>query len=941
MLRRSKLVILPLLFAILSLYLFFVPSFAPQEKAAWYNTGYLYKKQLTIDHTKVGGLPVFDGRVANGWTLGTTISWSHTTTVNPNSIMIVNVSSVSKSVSSVTYNGVSFTKLTTLACSAGCNHEIWYLLNPASGVNTVVVTLSASDHFVASSTSYFNVNQTTPFGTLGTNTGTSSGPTVTFNTVTNELVYDLIATPGSFAFNSQGGGQTLLSDSCHTVCLGASYKSAGSSSTTMSWTMAGSSAWSEIAVPINTPDQTNFPVLISMTDANLKTVSNGGLVQNSNGYDIIFTDSSETTKLDHEIETYVASTGQIVMWVRISTLSATADTIIYMYYGNSSISTSQANSTGVWNANYKGVWHLGETSGNALDSTSNGSSGTINGTVSQGTSGVFGNAYSFNGSNGNYVSVTNPGDGHLDFGTNSFSFSGWIYMNNTPTTGTVYTWLYKGAPNAAQSGYNMTVNATPTSEAKVCDGTTNVIAGITAIAASQWNYLVAVVDKNSQRIYLYQNGVLQGSGSSISAVGNVTSSLPLTFAGNNSGLNVINGKIQEVRANNSALTPGWIATEYNNQSSPSTFETVGSLTEQIPNAPTSLLQYRNDGSTAISNGTWTSDGITNNIVFSFSMSSPEASDTLTPEIELELNGTSFTGTPNYSGSSVSYSGSAVTGTVTVTGLTNCSGYHWEAFVANSGGTGPPTVFNSTTPNFSVASSAPTASTVYDGSVNGSETSSTTSITSLNSNWASFADSCSGLPSNPYQVAIGSSSGGTDTLSYTSTGISTGSPNTFSNSSLSLTAGKTYYISVKATNNAGLSTIATSSGITVSPTISFSLSANNLSMPVSGNIIINSGTSNISNLVQLNVSTNASHGFAVTVQDSNGGMRSAASNHTIASVGSGPTTLASEGFGVGVYGVPSVGTIAGQYLASSERTGRITYNKSSNILVKYGSTNKQH
>ena len=34
---------------------------------------------------------------------------------------------------------------------------------------------------------------------------------------------------------------------------------------------------------------TNFPVLISFTDNSLRTVGNGGRVQNANGYDIVFT----------------------------------------------------------------------------------------------------------------------------------------------------------------------------------------------------------------------------------------------------------------------------------------------------------------------------------------------------------------------------------------------------------------------------------------------------------------------------------------------------------------------------------------------------------------------------------------------------------------------------------------------------------------------------
>ena len=38
----------------------------------------------------------------------------------------------------------------------------------------------------------------------------------------------------------------------------------------------------------------------------------------------------------------------------------TANTTIYIYYGNSSISTDQSNPTGVWDANFLAVWHLKE-----------------------------------------------------------------------------------------------------------------------------------------------------------------------------------------------------------------------------------------------------------------------------------------------------------------------------------------------------------------------------------------------------------------------------------------------------------------------------------------------------------------------------------------------------------------------------------------------------
>ena len=66
-------------------------------------------------------------------------------------------------------------------------------------------------------------------------------------------------------------------------------------------------------------DLTNMPVLVSFTDADLRHVGEPipGKVEHANGFDIVFTDLVTTgTKLDHEIESYKASTGEIVMWAR-------------------------------------------------------------------------------------------------------------------------------------------------------------------------------------------------------------------------------------------------------------------------------------------------------------------------------------------------------------------------------------------------------------------------------------------------------------------------------------------------------------------------------------------------------------------------------------------------------------------------------------------------
>lgn len=108
-----------------------------------------------------------------------------------------------------------------------------------------------------------------------------------------------------------------------------------------------------------TGDLTNFPVLVKGTYSYLATVANAGKVEHASGYDIRF-ESTGDVKLDHEVVYWSATTGEVVIWVEVPTLDGDADTSFYMYYGNSSVSSAEENPTGVWDTNYKGVWHMKE-----------------------------------------------------------------------------------------------------------------------------------------------------------------------------------------------------------------------------------------------------------------------------------------------------------------------------------------------------------------------------------------------------------------------------------------------------------------------------------------------------------------------------------------------------------------------------------------------------
>jgi len=109
---------------------------------------------------------------------------------------------------------------------------------------------------------------------------------------------------------------------------------------------------------------------------------------------------------------------------------------------------------------------------------------------------------------------------------------------------------------------------------------------------------------------------------------------------------------------------------------------IGGYEYLVPSSPSSLLQYESDGSTSIAVGSGTDN---TSVVLKFVMSSDNVSESLTPQVELREIGTAFTNSVTHSGNAVAYSGSEVTGTVTITGLTLGKKYHWQARVSNSSG----------------------------------------------------------------------------------------------------------------------------------------------------------------------------------------------------------------------------------------------------------------
>jgi YD repeat-containing protein len=319
-------------------------------------------------------------------------------------------------------------------------------------------------------------------------------------------------------------------------------------------------------------DQSNFPVLISGTYSYLATTSNGGNVTNSNGYDIIFTsDGAGSNVLPFEQESYSASTGAVNYWVQVPTLSHGTDTVIYMFYGNSAITTDQSNKNGTWDSSYKGVWHFNQTpngTGSELDSTSNGYNGTpASSGISLSSDGIAGASLKFDGvsnSNGVAMSSSTPGGPPVTAslwikttGLNSNAQSVIIDKEQWATAG----W---GIDDNGQYDANVFFRTLPNPNTLVDIPRSNVNNGA-------WHYLVGTVD-SSNHLNFYLDGSLYGTVTPSSVTTNTSGTLSVGGFGGNSG----GGLLTEVRVSNLARSADWIATEYNNQNSPSTFYNVAS-----------------------------------------------------------------------------------------------------------------------------------------------------------------------------------------------------------------------------------------------------------------------------------------------------------------------------------------------------------------------------
>ncbi|OGV64466.1 MAG: hypothetical protein A3K19_21290 [Lentisphaerae bacterium RIFOXYB12_FULL_65_16] len=301
-------------------------------------------------------------------------------------------------------------------------------------------------------------------------------------------------------------------------------------------------------------DLTDFPVLVSVTDPGLRAKAQ------ADGGDIVFTLHGKTAILDCEVERYDKTTGALQAWVRVTTLHASSDTVLDMHYGNPACG-GMANASGVWDGNYVVVLHMGEASGSHADSTGNGNTGAPENGVTQGVAGKVGGADGFDGED-DVVEVAT--ESNFDF-TQQFTLSAWIKPEGAATYNAII------GKYAGYTGWDLILTAGRLRMG--VRGTSKIDTGGSTgpdLRDGDWHFVAATI--TTSRIGLYVDGVnvqdVEGTWTA------TTNDLVVTI-GERNGEHGFAGRIDEVRVSSSVRSAAWLNACFRNQSSPSTFHTIG------------------------------------------------------------------------------------------------------------------------------------------------------------------------------------------------------------------------------------------------------------------------------------------------------------------------------------------------------------------------------
>jgi hypothetical protein len=341
----------------------------------------------------------------------------------------------------------------------------------------------------------------------------------------------------------------------------------------------------------------NFPVLVYLSNSSSGRNNDDvsfvfdELQSDANRKKIAVTTSDGTTQCYVEIERWDNASEQAWLWVKVPSISSTADTDLYLYYdsfqSDNTAYVGDKESTpaqNVWTTNFKGVWHLDEdpsgTSPQMKDSTSNNNNGTSNGNMTSGdqVAGKIDGSLNFDGSD-DYINTTSNELKTL----NNFTLSVWFKADSTTTPSHHILWEGPASQNGWGDGSgnpnshemhltickfdaNNTLNFFYGYEESGGDWVPAVEIIMSFSDTTNWNHAVVVMTGagTSPSAELFLNGVSQGTDTG-TQTNRTAWNTNLRIGRPGPSQRYFDGMTDEVRILETAVSASWVKASYESE----------------------------------------------------------------------------------------------------------------------------------------------------------------------------------------------------------------------------------------------------------------------------------------------------------------------------------------------------------------------------------------
>ncbi|MDP3986035.1 MAG: LamG-like jellyroll fold domain-containing protein [Candidatus Veblenbacteria bacterium] len=372
---------------------------------------------------------------------------------------------------------------------------------------------------------------------------------------------------------------------------------------TRQWQLASDAAWYSaswsyrVKVTVQNAevdaDLTNFPVYVNLANLPAGFHTN---VNQTDARDIRVTKSDGTTELAREVVFYTAASDTGELHFLANSLANASDTDFYIYYGNAGASdygvTDTYGRNAVW-AGYVGVFHFNESSGGAgaiIDSSGTGNDATDTNSPTFAQAGQLGKSIYFNGGTTfPYIRI-----GSTSLSLTDFTISSWMkLMTGTTENNEMLDYIAGTAPDR--------ILIRPIAEYLKVNGTTKQ-GVVTADNRDAWHYF-ALTKNNSTPLAEYFRDAISVTTFAFTAG---ASDYAATYAGARSYHSIFYE--DELRIRTTVSSDEWLAAEYSNQNTPTTFYAVGA--EETPLRVQGVVYMANESTLGTSGNSGPCDGST-------------------------------------------------------------------------------------------------------------------------------------------------------------------------------------------------------------------------------------------------------------------------------------------------------------------------------------------